>query len=65
MDPDHAPPSAWGDCDFGDDGWLTGVHLNDTWCQTELNNKLCGFDGGMSGRVDALLLLVGYSLLLP
>lgn len=47
VDPEHAAPSAWEDCDFGDGGWLTNVHLNDTWCHIELNTEFCGFDGGM------------------
>lgn len=48
VDPDHATPSPWEGCDFGNGGWLTDVHLNDSWCHTELNTQLCGFDGGAS-----------------
>lgn len=44
VDPDHTTASAWPNCSFGIE--LYTWHLSDAECHPELNNELCGFDGG-------------------
>lgn len=55
MDPDH---TMWPNCNFFDDnGFHSPAYLNNSVCNTQLNNVGCGYDGGALFTLVARLIL--------